>query len=72
MDDLRPESLILLLVFFMPPALFSADDKAVISASHAGELVDQFVTVEGKVVATQQEGRNTFLSLSSGATPELT
>ena len=87
MDDMRPKSLMLLLVFLvfllfpLPPTLSWADgkdeqgekaEKDVISASRARELVDQFVTVEGKVVATQQEGRNTFLTLSSSATPELT
>ncbi len=81
MDDMRPERLILLLVLPVPPALSWADgqdgkdgkdEQDVIPASRARELVDQFVTVEGKVVATQQEGRNTFLSLSSGAASELT
>ena len=86
MDDMRPDRLILLLllvflVFPLPPTLSWADEQDgqgeqnkqdVISASRARELVNQFVTVEGKVVATQQEGLNTFLSLSSGTTPELT
>ena len=78
MDDMRPDRLILLLVFLMffvlplPPAFSWADEQDILPASRARELVNQFVTVEGKVVATQQEGRNTFLSLSSGAAPELT
>ena len=55
MDDLPPESLKLLLVFFLfflHPALSWADDKAAISVRYATELLEQFVTVEGKVVAT--------------------
>ncbi len=52
MDDLPPESLKLLLVFFLHPALSSADDKVAISVRYATELLEQFVTEEGKVVAT--------------------
>ena len=72
MDDLRPESLkrpLVVFLFFLHPALSWVDDKAAISVLCARELLDQFVTVEGKGVATQQEGRNTNLSLSSAAKP---
>ncbi len=66
MDGLRPESLILLLGFSLPSALSWADgqaekdeqgeqnEKDVRYASRAHELVDQFVTIEAKVVQVKR------------------
>lgn len=46
-----------------------ADDA--IPASRAREFVDTLVTIEGTVTATRKDGRNTFLTFGSAATPEL-
>lgn len=46
-----------------------ADDA--IPASRAREFVDKLVTLEGTVSAARKDGRNTFLTFGSAATPEL-
>ena len=65
MDDLRPESLkrlLVLFLFFLHPALSRAEDKAAISVSRARELLDQFATVEGKVVEERKGGYTVSLA----------
>ena len=63
---------ILLLLILAAFPFVSLAEQTVPTVAQSREFVDQIVTLEGRVVSAQQEGRNTFLSLSSGKSPELT
>jgi hypothetical protein len=54
--------------FLVGPLSSGADE--IIAANRAHEFAGKIITVEGTVVTAHNEGRNTFLSLSSSTAPE--
>ena len=63
---------LLVLLSWLALVVAPAAAEEVIPAGQAREFADQWITVEGKVMPTRTEGRNTFLSIGPPALPDLT